>query len=74
MDDLDHHFAGLDGIEHVASERLGLDRIGELLGDLIVYVGVEQSPAYVLERLRYIYFCDFALTFQELEASLESFA
>ncbi len=74
MDDLYHHLVGLDGIEHVASERLGLYGVGKLFGYLIVYVGVEQSSAHVLERFRYVDFCDFALTLQKLEAAFESFA
>ena len=63
MHDLHHQLLWLDGVDHVLTEGLCLYGIGECLGDLIVYVGVEQCAAHILKGLGDIYFGDFAFTF-----------
>ena len=51
VDYLDHELLGLDGGEYVLSQCFLLDSVAEAFGYLVVYVGVEESAAYVLECL-----------------------
>ena len=69
---LHHQLSRLDGGEYVHTQRFLLDRIGERFGYLIVDISVEQRAANVLQRLGYVYFCDFALAFQHLERAFKA--
>src|SRR5699024_4627315 len=48
-DDFGHHLPRFDGRQHVGAEGLLLYLVGEGLGDLVVYVGVDECAAYLLE-------------------------
>jgi len=67
VDYLDHHLVGTDGGQHVLAEGLGLHIIAEILGHAVAHVGIQQGAAHLFERLRYIDFCNTALTFDYLE-------
>ncbi len=71
--DLGHHLTRLDGLQHILTHCLLLYLGGKVLGYLIVYVGIEQCLAYILQRFRYIDFGDFAFTFQNLKRPFQSF-
>ena len=73
MDNLDHELAGLDGVDDILTEGLGLDIVGKLFCDLEIDVGLKQGTAYILEGFCNVYLGDFAFTFQYFEASLEPF-
>ena len=72
--DLDHQLAWLYSCEHVHAKGFLLHRVGEVLGHLIVDVGVEQCTAHILQCLGYVNLGDFSLTFQYLETALQSVA
>ena len=67
VDDLHHHLLGLHGSEHVLAEGFLLHRFGELFGNLIVDVGIEQRAAHVFQCLGDVYLSDFAFALQYLE-------
>ena len=48
MDDLDHHLAGMEALDHLGPDRLFPHVLGELLDDVIVHVGFEQGLADVV--------------------------
>ena len=54
LDDLHHQLAGLQRGEHVLPDGLLLHLVGELLGDLEVYVRIEQGAADLLGGLRHV--------------------
>ena len=45
---LDHQLTGAYRCEHVHAQGLLLDGVGELLGYLVVDIGIKQGLAYVL--------------------------
>ena len=49
MYNLDHHLAGVDGVDHVLAHGFGLDVIDKLLGNGIAHVGIDESAAHLLE-------------------------
>ena len=49
VDDLDHQLAGVDGIDHVLAQSLGLDVIDEFLGDGVADIGVNQRAAHFFQ-------------------------
>ncbi len=69
--DLGHHLPGLHGRQHVLTHRLLLYLVGESLGDLVVYVGIDQRAAYLFQRLGDIDFGDAAFAFQYFERSFK---
>ncbi len=74
MDNLDHQFAGFDGVDYVAAKSFLLDCVGESLCHFIVYVGVDKRAAYVLECFCNVYFSDTAFAFEQFETALEPVA
>ena len=48
MNDLHHQFAWADGGQDILAEGLLLDVLGELLGHVVVDVGLEEGASYVL--------------------------
>ena len=74
MDNLDHEFAGLDGVNHIHAQGLGLYLVGKLFCHLEVDVGLQQCAAHILEGFGYVDFGDFTFTFQYLETSFKSLA
>ena len=72
MHDLHHQLARLHGCEHIHTHRLLLDRIGKVLGNLIVDVGIQQGTPYVFQRFSNVNLGDFSLTFQYLERTFKS--
>lgn len=48
------------------------DGVGELLGDLIVDIGIQQRAAHVLQRGSDIQFCDLPFTLEYLERPFKS--
>ena len=71
---LHEQLSRLHGGEHVLSEGLLLDSIGEGLGYLIIDVGIKEGAAYVLERFGHVDFRDAAFAFQYFERAFKSFA
>ncbi len=74
MDNLDHEFARLDGVDHIHAQSLGFYLVGKLLGYFEVDVGFEERAAHVLKGFGYVYLGDLAFTFEYLETSFKSFA
>ncbi len=74
MDNLHHHLTRFDGGQHVLAEGFLLYGVGECLGNFIIDVGVEQCATHILQGFCNVDLSDFALSFKELEASLEAFA
>ena len=72
MNNIHHQLARLHGSEHVHTHSLSLDRIGEVFGDLIVNVGIEQSPTYILEGLCDVYLSNFSFALQYFERAFQS--
>ena len=54
MHNLHHQLAGLDALDNIAAHGLGLHLVGELLGDGIAHIGVQQGLAHLLDGLRHI--------------------
>ena len=50
MDDLDHHLAGLDRLQHLGADGLFADLVGEFLDDLERDVGFQQRTAHLAHR------------------------
>ena len=69
---LHHQLTGLDGCEHIHTHCLLLHGVREVLGYLIVHVGIEQCPTHVLQSFGNIDLSDFSLTFQYLERPFKS--
>ena len=72
VNDLDHQLTRLDGCKHVHAQSLLLHLVGEVLGNLIVYVGIEQRTTHVLESLCNIDFGDLAFTLEDFERALKT--
>jgi len=72
MNQLHHQLSGLDGREHIHTQRLLLDSIRKRLGHLVVDIGIQQGFADILHGLRHIDFGDFSFTFQYLERPFKS--
>ena len=73
MNHLDHELSGTQGCEHVHAQSLLLNGIGELLGNLVVDIGIKQGLAYVLQGFGNVNFGDFTFTFQYLKGPFKSF-
>ena len=70
---LHHELLGLYGGEHVLAQGLLLHGVGEVLGHLVVHIGVEQCASHILERFRHIDFRNLAFALQYLEGAFKSF-
>ena len=70
-DNLGHHLPRLHRLEHILSQRLLLHLVGEVFGDLIVDVGVDERTANLLERLGDVDFGDAAFALENLERPFE---
>ena len=73
VNELYHELSRLDGCEHVHTQSLLLHRVGKGFSHLIVYVGIKEGTAHVLERLSYVDFGDLTFTFKYLERAFKSF-
>ena len=73
MNYLHHHLLRLDGSEDVLAKSFLLDGVCELLGDLIVDVGIEKCATHILQSLGYVNLCYFAFALQYLEGPFEAF-
>src|SRR5262249_2066110 len=77
VDDGDDLLVGVDGAEDLLPDGLLLDALDEVLGDLVVDVGVEQGLADLLEALAHVGFGEPAAPtelFEGLaEAALDAF-
>ena len=71
VQDLDHHLARGQGLEHVGPDRLFLDGIDEVLDGLEVHVGGEQSHPDFPEGLGHVLFGQLGLAAQALENAFE---
>ena len=69
-----HQLAGLHSRQHILSQRFLFHRIGEVLCNLIIHIGVKQGATHILQGLRHIDFGDLAFTLQYLERPFQSFA
>ena len=67
MHNLHHQLARFYSRKYVLTKSFLFHRIGEILCNLVVYVGIKKCLAYVFQRLRHVDFGDFAFTFQNLE-------
>ena len=72
MNDFDHQFLRLDGVDNVLTDSLCLDGVGKSLGYFVVDVGVKERAAHILQCFRYINLGDFSLTFQNLKRPFQS--
>ena len=70
VDNLHHQLAGLDGGQHVLSQGFLLDGIGEVLGYLVVDVGIEQGFAHVFQGFGHVDFGYLAFSLEDFEGSL----
>ena len=74
MDDFDHELSRFDAGENVLSECLLLHRVGELLGNLEVHVGIKEGASHVFECFGDVDFCDFSFALQQFEGAFKSLA
>ena len=74
MYDFHHQLLRLDGVNHVLPQCLGLDRIGKRFGNLVVHVGIEQSPTHILKGFSHIYLGNLALAFEYFKTPLKFLA
>ena len=72
VDELHHELTGLDGIENVHAHGLLLHLLGERTGHVVVYVGIQQGAANVLQGLGNVYLGYFSFAFKYLKGSLKS--
>ena len=68
--DFGQHLTRFYGCEHILTERLLLNLVCEGFGNLVVHIGINQCAANLFQSLCYIYFGDFALTFENLKRPL----
>ena len=69
---LHHQLLGLDGVEHVLAQGLLLYGVDKVFGNLIVYVGLHECSAHVLEGLGDVDFGNFSFAFKNLETALKA--
>ena len=74
VDNLHHELSGLHAGQHVLAECLLLHGVGEGLGHFVVYVGVEECAANVLEGFGHIDLGDAAFALEYFKRPFESFA
>ena len=67
MGDLYHQLSRTNGRDDVLTECFLLDLVGELLGCLVVHIGLQQSFPDVLYSLRDIDLGNPSLTFEDLK-------
>ncbi len=65
-----HHLAGLDALQYVGAESLGLYLVGERFGYLVVDVGVDEGATYLFERFGYVDLRDASFALEYLERPL----
>ena len=61
---------GTDGAHHVLTDSLLFHRVGELLGGLIVDIGLKERLADVLDSLGDVNFCNASFAFEDLKRTL----
>ena len=71
---LDHQLARLERREHALAQRFLFDAVGELLGHLVVDVGIEQRLAHVFEGFGHVQLRDPPFAFENLERPFKFFA
>ncbi len=71
VDDLDHHLAGLEGLDDLAADRFLDDGLGEIADDFEIDVGVDQGAADFLHRFADVLFADFSAAGQRAEHAAE---
>ena len=74
MDNLHHQLLGLDGVYHILAEGFLLHSVGEALGHLVVYVGIKERAAHILEGFGHIDFGNLTLAFKYFETSFKFLA
>ena len=68
MDDLHNLLTRRHGVEHFGAQRLFLDGLDEIAGDVEVHVGGEERAADFTQRFGHVFFGEFALPTQVLES------
>ena len=51
---LNHQLTGLDALDDIATQRLGLHLVGKFLGYRITHIGIKQGLTHLLDGLRHI--------------------
>ena len=71
--DFDEQLTGLDGGEHLSSQRLFFDCLDEILRRFEVDIGIEQGLSNFFQGVANIDFRDRAVSFQHFEGALKPF-
>ena len=67
---LHHQLSWLHGSKHVHTQRLFLHRVGKLLGNLKVNIGIQKCTTYILHGFSHVDFSYLTFTFQYFERAL----
>ena len=67
VNDFHHELAGFYRGEHIHTHGFGLYRVGKLLGDLVIDIGIEQRFAHLFQGFGYVDFGDTAFAFEHFE-------